>query len=222
VTSNNLDPRAATDLHLDFTATGLAAGSYDLVVYDPPHVADGGVSGIMTQRYGSIRTTSALRELIEAGAREAWRVSSAGVIVKVTEHHHGGRFLDQSAWIAQALGVPLYTKLSTVRTAGLMSSGRWKAERVPRSNGAVYLVYRHDGPAHIDFDALYRRQEVGEAKRNGRQDLLPKRCPSCFALLDPGRRADAETCTLACRLRLFRARRKGAPLRAYRRQEATL
>src|SRR4051794_24665594 len=39
VTMNNLDNSASTDLHLDFTATSLPAGAFDLVVLDPPHVA---------------------------------------------------------------------------------------------------------------------------------------------------------------------------------------
>src|SRR5215212_10672776 len=73
VTSNNLDPSSAADLHLDFTATGLPDGAYDLVIYDPPHIADGGKVGLMAGRFATVRGIDALRELIQAGAREAWR-----------------------------------------------------------------------------------------------------------------------------------------------------
>ena len=214
VTSNDRDPGASTDLHLDFTSTGLPSGSFELVVYDPPHVADGGSSGIMARRYGTVRTPAALRELIAEGAREAWRVSSVGVIVKVTEHHHGGRFLNQSAWIEAAIGAPLYTKLQTTRVPGLVRSGRWKAERVPRSNGAVYLVFRHGGGGHVDFDALYARQHP---RRIVAQDLLQRACAMCGGLIPSERDRRALVCSAACRYRAYRQRRKGAPLRGYRR-----
>jgi hypothetical protein len=203
VTSNDWRPDAATDLHLDFTQTGLASASYDLVIYDPPHLADGGTTGIMATRYGTVRSVAELRAMIAAGAAEAWRVSSVGVIVKVTEHHHGGRFLNQSGWIEAAIGAPLYTKLSTLRIPGLVKSGRWKAERVPRANGAVYLVFRHGASSHVDFDALYRRQTL----RLGRQDLTPNLCRTCNALLPPGR-ADRATCSDACRQAAYRRRRR--------------
>lgn len=210
VTSNDWNPAAATDLHVDFRATGLEAGSFDLVVYDPPHVADGGASGIMTRRYGSIRTTSALRDLIVAGAVEAWRLSSVGIVVKVTEHHHGGRFLNESAWIESAIPSPLYTKLSTVRSSAVQA-GRWRAERVPRSNGAVYLVFRRDGGAHVDFDALYRRQVMKRCESKSVQGLRPERCSQCFAPLDQSTaRRWRRTCSPACRLRAFRARKREA------------
>lgn len=201
VTSNNWDPEASTDLHVDFTATGLPTGSFDLVIYDPPHVADGGLNGIMARRYGTVRTTAELRAMIAAGAREAWRVSSAGVIVKVTEHHHGGRFLNQSGWVEAAIPSPIYTKLSTTRVLGLVSSGRWKAERVPRSNGAVYLVFRHGGGAHVDFDALWRRQEMSHITRTG------PACPMCDMPMLGRQRRDARTCSPRCRKRAERARR---------------
>src|SRR3954453_8690850 len=38
IATNNLDPAARTDLHVDFTATGLADGAYNLVILDPPHL----------------------------------------------------------------------------------------------------------------------------------------------------------------------------------------
>jgi hypothetical protein len=201
VTSNNLDPRTGTDLHLDFTATGLPDAAYDLVVYDPPHVADGGASGIMTLRYGSIRTTTALRDLIVDGAREAWRISRVGILVKVTDHHHGGVFVDETAWIRDAIPAHPYTRLSTVRARGLVSPRQWRAERVPRSNGAVYLVYRHDDHRHVDFDALYRRQALRFAE--------VERCRNCNAPLFD-RRPQTATCSSACRQRAYRQRRREA------------
>jgi hypothetical protein len=34
---------------------------------------------------------------------------------------------------------------------------------VPRNNGAVYLAFRKAGHKHLDFDALYRRQQARAA-----------------------------------------------------------
>ena len=201
ITSNNLDARAATDLHVDFRATGLADGAYDLVVYDPPHVADGGANGIMARRYGSIRTTASLRELIVDGAQEAWRIARVGIVVKVTDHHHGGAFIDETDWIRRAIPAHPYTRLSTVRARGLASARQWHAERVPRSNGAVYLVYRRDDHHHVDFDALYRRQALQLAARFG----APAGCHTCNAPLPIGR-SDRTTCSSACRQRAYRER----------------
>ena len=165
VTTSNIDPASGADLHLDFTATGLPDGAYDLVVFDPPHIADGGQHGIMAGRFGTVRGIPALRELIQAGAREAWRVASIGVLVKVADHAHGGRYQPLSRWVEDALDAPLYFDLHTYRPAYLRD-GKHRGMRVPRSNGATYLVFRKSGPAHLDFDRLYARQQArsgGEA-----------------------------------------------------------
>src|SRR6266540_2675654 len=51
LTTNDLDRSLPTDLHLDYRATGLRDGSFDLVVYDPPHTADNGEHGHFCARY---------------------------------------------------------------------------------------------------------------------------------------------------------------------------
>lgn len=202
VTSNNRDPFSSADLHLDFTATGLGSGSYDLVVYDPPHIADGGTDSIMAGRYGTIATTDGLRELIEAGAREAWRIATVGVIVKVADHHHGGRYLTETAWVQAAIDAPLYTKLETYRRRPLLCD-RHQVEMVPRNNGATYLVFRHAGPRHLSFQRLWERQEASRlaAMRKTRA------CSMCDMPIGD-RRAGALTCSPRCRQR---ARRTALP-----------
>jgi hypothetical protein len=163
VTSNNLDPSSPAELHLDFMATDLPDGAYDLVIYDPPHVADAGQTGIMGRRYGTVRGIAALRELIEAGAREAWRLARVGVLVKVADHAHQGRHQPLSRWVEDALGAELSFDLHTYRTA-YVRDGKHRATRVPRSNGATWLVLRKGGPMHLDFDRLYERQETRARK----------------------------------------------------------
>lgn len=160
VTSNNLDPEADADLHLDFTATGLPDGYADLAIYDPPHVADGGKGSIMARRYGTVRGTAGLRAMIQAGAVEAWRISRVGVLVKLADHSHGGELLLLSDWVKAVLPERPYAVLHTYRPTYLRD-GKHKAFRVPRSNGAVWLAVRKDGPRHLDFDELYARQARG-------------------------------------------------------------
>jgi hypothetical protein len=165
MTTNNLDPSSAADLHVDFTATGLPDGAFDLVIYDPPHVADGGETGIMGARYGTIRGVAALRELIQAGAREAWRVAAVGILAKVADHAHQGEHQPLTDWVKDAISMPLYTELHTLRP-GYLRDGKHRATRVPRSNGATYLVFRKSGHRHIDFEGRYARQEARAGKEN--------------------------------------------------------
>lgn len=157
VLTNTLDVSIPSDFHRDFTATGFDADAVDLAVYDPPHIADGGTASIMAARYGTVKGTVALRELIQAGAAEAWRISSVGVLVKVADHCHGGELLLLSDWVKQVVPVPPYIVLHTFRPTYLRD-GKHTVERVPRSNGAVWLAFRKSGHRHMDFDRLYARQ----------------------------------------------------------------
>src|SRR5215213_9837820 len=115
LTTNNLDPASNADLLLYFRSTGLPDGSFDLVVYDPPHIADGGKDGILARRFGTVRGIPALRELIQDGVREAWRVAATGVLVKVADHAHQGQHHQLSRWIEAAVPVAPYTDLHTIR-----------------------------------------------------------------------------------------------------------
>src|SRR4051794_18678650 len=54
LTTNNLDTESSADLHVDFTDTGLPDDAFDLAIYDPPHLADGGETSIMGQRFGTV------------------------------------------------------------------------------------------------------------------------------------------------------------------------
>lgn len=199
ITTNNLDPEASTDLHVDFTATGLAAASFDLVVYDPPHVADASADSILGRRFGTARGRDGLFRLVTAGVREAWRVSSVGIVVKLADSSHGGRYLQLSRWVYDALGVEPYCVSHTTRRP--LRDPKWKVQRVPRSNGAVYLVWRHDGGSHVDFDALWRRQNVTLR--------TAPNCRNCNApLVD--RRPQTATCSSVCRQAVFRQRRSSS------------
>ncbi len=210
ITTNNLDPASWADLHLDFTDTGLPDESFDLAVYDPPHLADLGTDSIMGKRFGSAAGSAGLDALVTAGVREAWRISRVGILVKLADSSHGGEFLQLSRWVTEQFDAQPYFVAHTTRRAQL-EDGKWKVQRVPRSNGAVYLVWRKDGHQHRDFDRLYERQ----ALQLGRRKNSERRCVTCNGLLSSSRE-DRETCSSACRQKAYRRRVKGAALRPYR------
>jgi hypothetical protein len=224
IVTNNINPSSMADLHLDFTATGLPDESYDLVVYDPPHVADAGEDSIMGQRFGSATGTVGLDRLVTDGIAEAWRLARVGILVKLADSNHGGEFLQLSAWCTQRLGVRPYFVAHTTRLQ--LEDGKWKVQRVPRSNGAVWLIFRKSGHQHLDFDRLYERQEARKALRSVREmareiarQKRPKRCSECNALLVATGQKFRRTCSSQCRQRAYRGRLKVAPLRPYRRAQ---
>lgn len=200
--TNNLDPSAPTDLHVDFAATGLADAAYDLAIWDPPHLPHLAPTSFMARRYGTVRSTAGFREMIDAGAREAWRISSVGIIVKLADFPNGGAYLPLTSWAYDALGVsPCYV----MHTVGRPSPRpRGEVGRVPRNNGADWLVFRKDGHHYPDFVKLYERQRVShmaspEARR---------RCAMCDAPIGR-RRTVAATCSSRCRKRAQRQRANG-------------
>jgi hypothetical protein len=197
VTSNNLDPKSSADLHLDFTATGLPDGAYDLAVYDPPHLADLGADSIMGRRFGTVKGTPGLHLMVTAGAREAWRIARVGILVKLADHSHGSRFLALTQWVYDELGADVYFSAHTTRPP-LASHRR---QRVPLNNGADWLIFRKDGGTHRDFDRLYERQQMSRIANLADA----RRCPMCDTPLSD-RRRDAATCSDACRKQ--RQRRK--------------
>ena len=199
VTTSNIDPTSGAELHLDFTATGLPDGAYDLVVYDPPHLADCGAESIMGRRFGTAKGTPALRLMVTAGIREAWRVSRVGILIKLADHSHGGRFLALTQWAYDELGAELYFSAHTTRPP----LAAHRRQRVPLNNGADWLIFRKDGGAHKDFDRLYERQQASRiAALKG-----ARRCAICDAPIGDRRRG-AATCSDLCRKK--RQRRKAS------------
>jgi hypothetical protein len=200
IMTSNIDPASSAQLHLDFTATGLPDDAYDLVVYDPPHLADLGADSIMGRRFGTVKGTTGLRLLVTAGVAEAWRIARIGVLVKLTDTSHGGEFLQLSRWALEHLDVEPYFVGHTTRPP--VGDGRRKVQRVPWSNGAVYLTFRKDYGKHHDFDRLYERQEMSHMARQ----RATRRCSMCDTPIGQ-RRSVAVTCSAACRQRLRRSAR---------------
>jgi hypothetical protein len=202
IVTNNLDPSTSADLHLDFRATGLPDDAYDLAVIDPPHLADLSPDSIMGPRFGTVKGTPGLDLLVRAGVREALRIARIGILVKLADTSHGGLFLQLSQWVYEELGVAPYFVAHTYRPRPLRD-GKWRVQRVPRNNGAVWLLFRKDGGRHRDFDRLY------ELHQRSRLASVPEQrhCQMCDAPLG-GRRRDATTCSNRCRKRAERQRWK--------------
>jgi hypothetical protein len=163
--TNNPDMSVKTTHHLTFAdideeGVGIPDKTYDLVVYDPPHLADGGKDGIMANRYGTERGTEGLHMMIEDGMGTACRLAKIGVLAKIADHAHGGQWLTLSRWvtnIAMESGFGTYFVMHTYRST-FMDDPKWTIQRVPRSNGAVYLAFRRGPAKHINFDELYERR----------------------------------------------------------------
>ena len=199
LTTNNIDPEVSTDLHVDFTATGLPDDAFGVGVYDPPHLPHLGATAFMARRYGTVRSSSGFQSTIEAGALEAWRIARVGLIVKLVDSPNGGAYLPLTSWATEALGVrPCYV----MHTVG-RPSPRPKGEipRVPRNNGADWLVFRKGGNRYPDFVTLYERQQMSRIASLG----SVRRCAICDTPMGD-RRRDAATCSDTCRKQ--RQRRK--------------
>jgi len=201
LTTNNVDPDAPTDLHVDFTATGLPDASFDLVVLDPPHLASLGPRSLMRRRFGTVRGAGGLERLIRAGIREAWRLARIGVLVKLADHSQSYKFLMLTSWAEDELGVRLYWRAQTYRPP----FGGTRQSLAPRSNGADWLIWRRDGHALIDFDRRYERQKALRLARQNRAQKLARRCAICNAPIGD-RRSDSATCSSSCRQRAYRRR----------------
>lgn len=209
------DPSAPTDLNCDFTDTGLPDESYDLAVYDPPHLADLGADSIMGKRFGSASGSAGLDALVTAGVREAWRIARVGILVKLADSSHGSEFLQLSRWVFDQFDRQPYFVAHTTRSQ--LEDGKWKVQRVPRCNGAVYLVWRRDRHQHIDFDAIYDRQEARSVLRLEREmareiarQKPPRACAICSKRLGEATRIVARTCSALCRQRLRRQRERAS------------
>ena len=160
LTTNNIDPSSAADLHVDYGATGLPDGYRGAMLFDPPHTADNGEGGYFWRRYGgTARGNAALIEDVTIGSLEAWRVASVGIVVKVIDASHGGEWVALSDAVKAAIPMRPYFELRTVRPVPIRDP-KHRVQRVPKNNGAVYLVFRKDGHRHRDFDRLYARQQA--------------------------------------------------------------
>jgi hypothetical protein len=197
VTTNNIDASTSTDLHVDFTATGLPDAAFGVGIYDPPHLPHLAPTSFMARRYGTVRSSAGFQAMIEAGTLEAWRIASVGIVVKLPDFPNGGAYLPLTSWATEALGVSPCYVMHTVGRPSPRPNG--EIGRVPRNNGADWLVFRKDGNRYPDFIMLYERQQMS---RIASLESV-RRCVICERPL-ARRWSDTVTCSDACRQRLRR------------------
>jgi hypothetical protein len=124
--------------------------SIDVVLFDPPHLADLSEDSIMGERFGTMSQED-IDNLIINGTRECWRVCRIAIVVKITDSVHGGVFQEESALVGEALNWSTpYEKVHQVRARGVVDP-RWEAEHDRYSaynNGSTYLVFKKGSQVH--------------------------------------------------------------------------
>jgi len=131
----------------DFRDLDWEDDSVDVVLMDPPHLADAGADAIMGGRFGTY-PDGHLEEVIRDGCREAWRVARLGVIVKVTDHVHAQRYVLESDWVRNAIGREPFDEVYQVRGEAMIDP-KWEEQLSAYNNGSTYLIFRKDGDRHV-------------------------------------------------------------------------
>lgn len=104
VVANDLDENKG-EISRDFRATGLDAGFFGTVVFDPPYAIRGASSKPeFEDRYGldRYRTKAEIEALIREGTAEAVRLARRFVLVKVQDHVSSGRLQPLTYWATDA------------------------------------------------------------------------------------------------------------------------
>jgi hypothetical protein len=146
VTAVDQDETRAPNGTADFQDLPYDDEEFDVVLLDPPHVADGGKDGIMAQRFGTY-TAEQLERAVRIGTAESWRASKLGIIVKVTDAVHGSTYVSESDWVRESIDAPLYDVVHQTRSGALVDP-KWDEQLSAYNNGSTYLVFRKDGPLH--------------------------------------------------------------------------
>jgi hypothetical protein len=104
--TNDLDPETAAEHNEDFCKTSWPGASFDVVVFDPPYIARGGVDtstvpGFLAAyglndkgKTGVASSVEAVQELMRLGIAEAVRVARPGgvLMVKCMDFIYSGRY----------------------------------------------------------------------------------------------------------------------------------
>jgi len=149
VTAHDLDPRRVPpDGLMNFLRLTYANDSFDVVIFDPPHLADTGDASIMGERFGTYQNQQ-LGEHIAQGTLEAWRVARLGIVCKVTDHVHGHEWQEESSWVRGALeGLRPYDVVHQVRDKPLVAP-MWREQLSAYNNGSTYLIFRKGDQKHV-------------------------------------------------------------------------
>ncbi len=153
VTSSDSNPALPTDYHDDFRALSHADASFDVIVYDPPHLTHAGGNGVMggwAETYGlheSYHRDNGPTAAYGAFLGEAKRVlvPNGIVLAKICDQVHGAIYQWQAfAFIqaAQAAGMTACDMQIKVRKSGLIDP-KWKNVYHVRKVHTYWLVIRN-------------------------------------------------------------------------------
>ena len=107
-------PSVGPDIVCDTRALPASIGdSFDLVVFDPPHV-NGGKNGNISRDYGH-HTAAEIRDIIRGSAREAWRVTRPDALMAFKWNDHDQKLKRVLALMAE-WWEPLFGHGTSVRT----------------------------------------------------------------------------------------------------------
>jgi hypothetical protein len=140
-TCHDKDPARAPHGPMDVTDLRYGDLSFDVVLFDGPHIANGGDESIMAAQFGTADEDE-IKRIIMAGTRECWRVCGQGLIIKITDHVHGGRYVLESGWVSEAMdGAQPYDIVHQVRARALIDP-RWGPQQHAYNNGSTYLIFK--------------------------------------------------------------------------------
>jgi hypothetical protein len=146
----DLDPARPAAVVGDFRQLDCSNERFHVGVFDPPYLSNPGRGrpSTIASRYGGYPNARIAEETVRAGAREIWRVSRLGVIIKVQNHIHGQKFTHMTRWIEEEIPVPLYDEVHAVSPSGKITDPKWENQFSVRHNHATYLIFRRGSQYH--------------------------------------------------------------------------
>ena len=102
----------------------------------------------MDKQFASASSLGALENIIRMGTRECWRVSRLGVIIKVQNHCHGGKFIHMTKWVDEEIPAPLYSEMHVQQKRKLIDPKWGNTQLSIYANHSTYLVYRKGSQQH--------------------------------------------------------------------------
>lgn len=146
----DISPHGRPAAVADFTWLPLADATVDVAVFDPPYLTEAGRGSAIRQRFGAYPSIPALQAAVQVGAREAWRVSRIGVVVKIQDYIHASRLVRMSRWVEEAIPADLYDVAHLLSQTKIEDEkwGRIGGQLSVRSNATTWLVWRKDGAVH--------------------------------------------------------------------------
>ena len=128
----------------DFTALPFCDGAFPLVVFDPPF-QPATTDGLIGERFTKpVKGIAAVKELVVAGLKECWRVTSDGLIVKVQDYIHDHKPVWMSLWVHQTLGEPWDFVVRRHSDRKKMAPN-WTRQLSVWRNHSTFWIYRKRG-----------------------------------------------------------------------------